>query len=97
MSVDVNTLSFEAARAELEAVVERLESGAPTLEESLVLWERGESLHGRCRTLLDDAQARLDALRAAPADPATPDADTSPGSRTDHVAAPRGDDDALPL
>lgn len=67
MSTDVNTLSFEAARAELEAVVERLESGSATLEESLVLWERGETLHQRCRALLDDAQTRLDALRSAPA------------------------------
>ena len=65
MSVDVHTLTFEDARAELDAVVERLESGSATLEESLTLWERGEALHLRCRALLDDAQARLDALRAA--------------------------------
>ena len=35
-------LSYEAARDELAEVVEALESGSETLEESLKLWERGE-------------------------------------------------------
>ena len=37
-------LSYEQARAELASVVERLEAGGTTLEESLALWERGEKL-----------------------------------------------------
>jgi exodeoxyribonuclease VII small subunit len=36
-------LTYEQARAELATVVERLESGGGTLEESLALWERGEA------------------------------------------------------
>ncbi|HEY5335639.1 MAG TPA: exodeoxyribonuclease VII small subunit [Mycobacteriales bacterium] len=56
-------LGYEAARAELEDVVRRLESGGSTLEESLALWERGEQLAAICRTWLDGAQARLDAAR----------------------------------
>ncbi len=56
-------LGYEAARAELEQVVGRLESGGATLEESLALWERGEELAGICRGWLDGAQARLDAAR----------------------------------
>ena len=56
-------LSYEQARAELEDVVRRLESGGVALEESLALWERGEALAGICQALLDGARARLDAAR----------------------------------
>jgi exodeoxyribonuclease VII small subunit len=58
-----NELSYEEARAELARVVERLESGASTLEESLALWERGEQLADVCQRWLDGAKARLDAIR----------------------------------
>ena len=56
-------LSYEQARAELEDVVRRLESGGVPLEESLTLWERGEALAQTCQALLDGARARLDAAR----------------------------------
>ena len=56
-------LSYEAARGELAAVVEKLEAGGTTLEESLALWERGEELAGLCQRWLDGARARLDAAR----------------------------------
>jgi exodeoxyribonuclease VII small subunit len=56
-------LSYEEARAELARVVERLESGGGTLEESLALWERGEKLAEVCQRWLDGARARLDAAR----------------------------------
>ena len=58
-------LSYEQARAELASVVERLESGGGTLEESLALWERGEKLAEICQGWLDGARERLDAARAA--------------------------------
>ena len=57
-------LSYEAARAELEDVVRRLEAGGLALEESLALWERGETLAKVCQDWLDGARARLDAVRA---------------------------------
>ena len=53
-------LGYEAARAELADVVRRLESGGQTLEESLVLWERGEELADICQRWLRDATVRLD-------------------------------------
>jgi exodeoxyribonuclease VII small subunit len=59
-------LSYEAARAELEDVVRRLEAGGLTLEESLSLWECGESLAKTCQDWLDGARARLDAVRGEP-------------------------------
>ena len=57
-------LSYEQARAELASVVERLEAGGSTLEESLALWERGEKLAAVCQRWLDGARTRLDASRA---------------------------------
>jgi exodeoxyribonuclease VII small subunit len=59
-------LTYEAARAELEDVVHRLEAGGLTLEESLALWERGEALAATCEQWLAGARARLDAVRAQP-------------------------------
>jgi len=56
-------LSYEQARAELAGVVERLEAGGSSLEESLALWERGEKLAEICQHWLDGARARLDAAR----------------------------------
>lgn len=53
-------LSYEQARAELATVVERLEAGGCTLEDSLALWERGEALAEVCQRRLDGARARLD-------------------------------------
>ena len=64
----VETLSFEAARDELVRVVAELEQGAPTLEQSLALWERGEALAARCEEWLLGAKRRLDAARAAASD-----------------------------
>ena len=58
-------LSYEQARAELATVVEKLESGGITLEESLGLWERGEQLAATCQKWLDGARARLDSARSA--------------------------------
>nr|WP_246846560.1 exodeoxyribonuclease VII small subunit [Humibacter ginsenosidimutans] len=60
----VAELTYEQARDELIQVVSRLEQGTPTLEESLALWERGESLARRCEEWLIGAKARLDAARA---------------------------------
>jgi exodeoxyribonuclease VII small subunit len=58
-------LSYEQARAELASVVERLESGGGTLEESLALWERGEKLADICQRWLDGARERLATAQAA--------------------------------
>jgi exodeoxyribonuclease VII small subunit len=57
-------LSYEQARAELATVVERLEQGGSSLEESLALWERGEKLADVCQRWLDGARERIEAARA---------------------------------
>lgn len=65
---DTSALSYEQARDELVQVVNRLEQGGATLEESLQLWERGEALAARCEEWLLGARKRLEAARAG--DPA---------------------------
>jgi exodeoxyribonuclease VII small subunit len=60
-----DTLSYEQARTELAGVVERLEQGGSSLEESLALWERGERLADVCQRWLDGARERINAARAA--------------------------------
>ncbi len=69
-AADIASLSFEEARDELVRVVAELEQGAPTLEQSLALWERGEALAARCEEWLLGAKRRLDAARekSAPQD-----------------------------
>ncbi len=61
--------SYEQARAELEEVVHRLETGGVPLEESLALWERGEILARQCQDWLDGARRRLEAAREPAPDP----------------------------
>ena len=60
-------LTFEQARDELESIVRRLEDGKVTLQESLDLWERGEQLASYCDRLLGQAEQRLEAAKAQPA------------------------------
>lgn len=55
----VGGLTFDAALAELDAVVKSLESGGQPLEEALVLYERGVALHEHCARLLADAELRV--------------------------------------
>ena len=55
-------LSFEAAQAELEQIVERLERGDVELDELTRLWERGEELYRRCADQLATAQGRIEEL-----------------------------------
>lgn len=53
-------LNFEKQLAELEALVERLESGDLTLEESLAAYEQGVRLSRQCQQVLDKAQLRIE-------------------------------------
>lgn len=52
-------LSFEAAFAELEETVRKLEAGGLSLEESLALYERGQALAVHCSTQLDQAELKV--------------------------------------
>lgn len=58
----IEELSFEAAFAELEALLERIDSGELPLDETVALYERGRKLAARCQTLLDEAELRVSKL-----------------------------------
>jgi exodeoxyribonuclease VII small subunit len=53
---------FEAALAELEGLVKKLEEGDLTLENSLALYERGVELSRFCHARLEDAEKRIEIL-----------------------------------
>lgn len=60
--MDVNIKDFEAAIAELETIVKRLEDGDLTLEQSLELYERGVRLSRYCHGRLEEAERRIEVL-----------------------------------
>ena len=68
--------SFEKMFSELEAVVEKLEGGDLTLDESLALYERGMELARRCGAQLDRAELRIKELTPG-ADESVPEEDES--------------------
>jgi exodeoxyribonuclease VII small subunit len=58
-------LKFEEALAEVEQMVEQLESGELSLEDALDRYERGVRRLAECRKMLDRAQAKVEILRKA--------------------------------
>jgi len=62
----VEDLSFEAALAELEDIVSRLEQGEVDLEDSIALYERGNALKAHCERKLKGAEARLEKIVLGP-------------------------------
>lgn len=54
--------TFEEASRELEAIVERLERGEASLDETIALYERGKELHRLCTEKLDAAHGRIEEL-----------------------------------
>ncbi len=56
------TPDFEAALAELEAIVQRLEQGEIPLEESLRQYERGVALTRGCQQALQQAEEKIRVL-----------------------------------
>jgi len=61
---NIEKLSFEQSLEQLEAIVERIESGEVGLEESLAEYESGAKLVKRCRAILDKAEKRIAELTA---------------------------------
>lgn len=53
---------FEAALAELEKIIEKMESGEQSLEESLKSFQRGIELTRACQQGLKDAEQRVEKL-----------------------------------
>ncbi|MDT8407898.1 MAG: exodeoxyribonuclease VII small subunit [Methylococcales bacterium] len=51
--------AFESALAELEQLVEQMEQGELSLEQSLSLFERGVALTRTCQQALEDAEQKV--------------------------------------
>jgi exodeoxyribonuclease VII small subunit len=66
--------AFEETLSALEVVVEHLERGRLTMDESIVWYEAGLGLMRRCSHLLEQAELRISAL----------DAENPVSSRDDH-------------
>ena len=66
MPEDIAALSFEAALAELETIVQQLESGSVDLEKSIDMYARGSLLKTHCETKLKAAEARVEKLVISP-------------------------------
>jgi exodeoxyribonuclease VII small subunit len=60
--MDTSIKDFEAAIAELESIVKKLEEGDLALEKSLELYERGVQLSRFCHARLEDAERRIEVL-----------------------------------
>lgn len=60
----IETLSFDAALAELQRTVTELESGGQPLEASIALYERGVMLQACCERLLAGAELKVQQLMA---------------------------------
>lgn len=52
-------VSFEKAMGRLEEIVERLESGEASLDETINLFEEGKKLGLTCRTQLEEVEKKI--------------------------------------
>ena len=58
----IELLSYEEALEQLEEIINTLELGEQTLENSIVLYERGQILARRCSYLLNQAELKVKVL-----------------------------------
>ncbi|MHC4170476.1 MAG: exodeoxyribonuclease VII small subunit [Planctomycetota bacterium] len=59
---DIAQLSFEEAIAALTEIVEKVEQGQMPLQDSLDQYERGMALIKHCRTILQEAEQRIERI-----------------------------------
>jgi exodeoxyribonuclease VII small subunit len=85
------TPTFEAALKQLEEIVQRLEKGELSLEESLRLYEEGIQLSRLCHGKLEEAEGKIEVLLKNAKGDLVRDSDGKP--KTQPFAAPQGDDD----
>ena len=77
---------FEQSLDALEQLVEKMEHGEMSLEDSLAAYERGVGLYRRCQSALEEAELRVRLL----SDPQNP-ASAEPFSAQDAGSSNRGD------
>ena len=57
-----NKFDFNKGLAELEVIINKMESGDLSLEDSLKYFEKGVKLHRKCHSALTDAEQRVNIL-----------------------------------
>ena len=57
-----NKFDFNKGLTELEVIINKMESGDLSLEDSLKYFEKGVNLHRQCHSALTDAQQRVNIL-----------------------------------
>lgn len=67
MADDITSLSYEAALAELDGIIARLERGDVELEAAISAYERGAALTRHCTQLLDRTEQKITQLVVGPA------------------------------
>lgn len=87
-------MGFEQAAAEVERIIDAIESGGVDLERSLQEYERGVALVRRCREILDRAELKVKELSVDPS-PAS-GGSTQPG-RGPTRGSRAGGDEAAPF
>jgi exodeoxyribonuclease VII small subunit len=89
MADNLSALSYEAALAELDEIITRLERGDVELETAIAAYERGAALMQHCAQLLDRTEQKITQLVVGAAGeverPFQPPAD-----RAERPAAPQG-------
>jgi exodeoxyribonuclease VII small subunit len=59
---DISAMTYEAALAELDALIGKLEGGSVALEEAIGAYERGAKLAQHCAELLERTEQRVSQL-----------------------------------
>ncbi|MCK4887265.1 MAG: exodeoxyribonuclease VII small subunit [Planctomycetes bacterium] len=61
---DVNELSFEETISQLTGIVSQIEQGQIPLQESIEKYERGMTLIKHCRSILTQAEKKIEEISA---------------------------------
>lgn len=59
---DIKSLSFENAVSKLEDIINRLENGDVSLEESIKIYSQGIELKDHCLTKLNEAEEKVEKI-----------------------------------
>jgi exodeoxyribonuclease VII small subunit len=59
---DTEKLTFEQSITELKAIVEKIEAGQIPLQDSIQQYEKGMALIKHCRTILQQAEKRIEKI-----------------------------------
>jgi len=66
---DISKLTFEQAIHQLTAIVNKIEQGQIPLQQSIEQYERGMALIKHCRSILQQAEKRLEIIAASDQQP----------------------------